>query len=429
MEPDQLLRKRIQETFAATQLRESHEIRREVTRRSSRIRRRRAVVTSLAVCSVLLSTMLGIVWILGRDDGGPANVTASAPDGSAESHPSLSIPASAAVQAAWQELAPGPLGERIEYSAAWTGRELIVWGGWSGTTTHELHADGAAFNPATNTWRMLPAAPGAGRAGAATVWTGSELLILGGETAGGRVADGLSFDPATDTWEQLPSGPLTEPTVKASVWTGSEAVILATTPDETIQVVSYAPQSRTWSALPTPATPVNRSVGLTVSNGRILLFGGVVDELGATAPSGEFALQELDAESGRWQSVTKIGVAAQGADVGVTDGGLAVVDYRLKALTSQDSGRTWQPIGDMPVAPMECTPQTTSTSHGLFVWKCGQAAVLTDSATWVPVTPEALPEGILDATVVWSGEQVLIWARNFDTHTPILRAFDPEQIN
>jgi hypothetical protein len=43
-------------------------------------------------------------------------------------------------------------------ASAWTGSELLVWGGWSGTCGYEFAeafpGDGAAYDPATDSWRM-----------------------------------------------------------------------------------------------------------------------------------------------------------------------------------------------------------------------------------------------------------------------------------
>jgi hypothetical protein len=69
----------------------------------------------------------------------------------------------------WRVLppAPGPV-QNLEggYHAVWTGRELLGWG---------LGLD-AAYNPATNRWRRI--APG-GSAWAVRVWTGRQVLNLG----------------------------------------------------------------------------------------------------------------------------------------------------------------------------------------------------------------------------------------------------------
>jgi hypothetical protein len=82
----------------------------------------------------------------------------------------------------WREVssqgAPSP---RWGHVAVWTGHALMVWGGTQGAT---VFADGGSYDPWDDAWRPI-AAPrdvGAGHAryGAAAVWTGEELVVMGG---------------------------------------------------------------------------------------------------------------------------------------------------------------------------------------------------------------------------------------------------------
>ncbi|MEZ5231368.1 MAG: kelch repeat-containing protein [Acidimicrobiales bacterium] len=57
----------------------------------------------------------------------------------------------------------------------------------------------------------MATAPIAGRSGAAVVWTGDELLIWGGYVYDGRerpLDDGAAYDPITDSWRTLPAAPI-----------------------------------------------------------------------------------------------------------------------------------------------------------------------------------------------------------------------------
>ena len=82
----------------------------------------------------------------------------------------------------------------------------------------EFHADGAGYDPTTDRWTPLPAAPEGewlDSESASTVWTGREVLFWGGFTpvdpAGDpnliRWADGLAYDPARRSWRRLPPRP------------------------------------------------------------------------------------------------------------------------------------------------------------------------------------------------------------------------------
>ena len=101
---------------------------------------------------------------------------------------------------------------------------MIVWGGDDGDTPI---GDGAAFNPAANSWQTLSStsAPAA-RSGHAAVWTGQEMLILAGSTGAAEFAAGSAYDPATDGWRTLSAtGSPQARTEAAAAWTGTEVLI------------------------------------------------------------------------------------------------------------------------------------------------------------------------------------------------------------
>ena len=82
---------------------------------------------------------------------------------------------------------------RTRHTAVWTGTNMIVWGGQQGGA---YVGDGAAYNPASDSWTSLPAvgAPVA-RANHVAVWSGTEMLIYGGEDNTGSLASGAAYDP------------------------------------------------------------------------------------------------------------------------------------------------------------------------------------------------------------------------------------------
>jgi hypothetical protein len=127
----------------------------------------------------------------------------------------------------WRRLPPMPA-PRTDATATWTGTEVLVVGGHYGDTEVGLYADGVAYNPATNRWRQLPSM-GVGRIEQTAVWTGSQLLVWGGQTvrAGDRTAPphGMAYDPQTDEWSALPISPLRGRTGHLAVWTGSQMLI------------------------------------------------------------------------------------------------------------------------------------------------------------------------------------------------------------
>lgn len=109
----------------------------------------------------------------------------------------------------WGKHGLAPIEPRVDAASVWTGSEWLVWGG-DATTTDAALGDGAAFDPTTDTWRMLSASPLSPRL-AGGVWTGTELLVTAGRSSSsnGMMAygDGAAYDPATDTWRSIADGP------------------------------------------------------------------------------------------------------------------------------------------------------------------------------------------------------------------------------
>jgi len=120
------------------------------------------------------------------------------------------------------------LATRYQHAAVWssTTNEMIVWGGY-GSCTGTYCNDGAAYDPATNTWTTLPAAPISGRWKHTMVWTGTEVIIYGGQGASGYLRDGARYDPKTKIWTKFPD-PTTEFEARfenVGVWSGKELLV------------------------------------------------------------------------------------------------------------------------------------------------------------------------------------------------------------
>ena len=188
--------------------------------------------------------------------------------------PATPTPAVTATQLAaghWAVLPPAPIPTRDNPVVVWTGREIIVWGGESGPQGNVVHADGAAYDPSTNQWTVLPAAPISGRSGAAAVWTGTEMLIWGGYDESGPgfhvSATGAAYDPGTNSWRMLPPASLSARAGAQAVWTGNAALILGGGP-AVIQSQSgyatnaalYHPGSNTWTTVSPPPTPAGHDL-------------------------------------------------------------------------------------------------------------------------------------------------------------------------
>jgi hypothetical protein len=180
-----------------------------------------------------------------------------------------------------RSLPPDPAVDRFATAAkAWTGRELIVWGGMD--RDRRVHADGAAFDPAAGRWRPLPPAPQAqqlDQLGGDAVWTGRELLIWGGlapedgASAGGamRPGDGLAYDPVRRSWRRLPAPPRTLPrSAIPALWTGRELLVVEAEGGRQVAGgglvgAAYDPAADHWRTLPeSPRLGGGQLLGRTV---------------------------------------------------------------------------------------------------------------------------------------------------------------------
>ena len=115
---------------------------------------------------------------------------------------------------------------RNRHRSVWTGTEMFVWGGEINNNINAQYADGKLYNPATDTWRNVAAAPIAGRRDFNCFWTGSEVLIWGGVAASTRMNDGAFYNPASNTWRLMSS--VNAPTPREAgmgVFTGREFIV------------------------------------------------------------------------------------------------------------------------------------------------------------------------------------------------------------
>ena len=121
-----------------------------------------------------------------------------------------------ALQGRWQVISTiGAPSRRRGYGAVWSGQELLVWGGnlvGVGPQQDQLLGDGARYDPATDQWRALPIAGAPSpRQNPEVAWTGQELLVWGGlasQGAGSSVpavplATGSRYDPRQDAWTPM----------------------------------------------------------------------------------------------------------------------------------------------------------------------------------------------------------------------------------
>jgi hypothetical protein len=110
----------------------------------------------------------------------------------------------------------------------WTGDRLIVFGGYDG---YDSVHDGGIYDPATDVWTWLPTPPDAGRrVSLACAWTGTQMVAWGGMQVTGGLVDftfstAVAFDPAISAWDPVITAPGAARSSHSAVWMGDSILV------------------------------------------------------------------------------------------------------------------------------------------------------------------------------------------------------------
>ena len=130
-------------------------------------------------------------------DGTPVNVFSGS--GLVLGHPVgrsaySGLAASEPLAGSWRALPQAPVGPLTGRVATWTGREVLILGQAGAATVL------VAYDPAKRAWRRLPAPPTLAR-GFLAAWTGRDLVVWGSAV--------VAYNAWTGRWRRLPRPPVT----------------------------------------------------------------------------------------------------------------------------------------------------------------------------------------------------------------------------
>jgi hypothetical protein len=339
------------------------------------------------------------------------------------------------------------MGWRGDAAVVWTGRELLIWGGSYGAHGAKLAGDGAAYDPSTDRWRVLPPSPLAPRAASTAVWTGREMVVFGGYTdehiGTFRVSnDAATYDPATNTWHVIPPPPISRRAYAIGLWTGRRVLVLGGRPAvssaDDRDGAEFDPATNSWrrvAAYEPPRGHIFSWLTAVKVNGLLLGFSDWYAARylghGSYTTAGGADVLSYDAARGAWRLIPKRANALAGPEevIGGASGHVFVrgVPYNCgpcpgpiaPELTDVYDVRhnSWTPIATDPVAG---TGGAVSAwvGHGLFSLNAG-AASLYDPATarWSRL-PNA-PLSCAGEPLVWTGRQVLAYCPRFGEPTSL----------
>jgi N-acetylneuraminic acid mutarotase len=172
-------------------------------------------------------------------------------------------------------------GARYQHTAVWTGTEMIVWGGQNYPFVLNT---GGRYNPSTDSWTATSTtnAPDA-RYQHTAVWTGTEMIVWGGTDFETDFDTGGRYNPGTDSWTHtsIRNNPPSGREGHTAVWTGSQMIIWGGAYDGLGPPVyfntggRYNPFNDSWTATSTPSAPSGRELHTAVWTGNeMIIWGG-----------------------------------------------------------------------------------------------------------------------------------------------------------
>ena len=171
---------------------------------------------------------------------------------------------------------------RYQHTAVWTGTEMIVWGGQNYSFVLNT---GGRYNPSTDSWTAISSinAPAA-RYLHTAVWTGTEMIVWGGRDAFSHALNtGGRYDLVMDRWTHtsIRNNPPSGREGHTAVWTGSQMIIWggayhAIGPPVYFNTGGrYNPSTDSWTATSTPSAPSGRELHTAVWTGNeMIIWGG-----------------------------------------------------------------------------------------------------------------------------------------------------------
>lgn len=295
----------------------------------------------------------------------------------------------------WRSIPAAPITARWSHDAFWTGRDLLVWGGTEGPDDQaDCFSDGARYDPGAGTWRTVAAAPGGTWCAPSTVWTGGEMIVFGGFSAnppppGSIRDDAVAYDPVTDTWRTLPAAPLAARVGAVTVWTGTDVVVAGGSDADFTPLgdaAAYTPATDAWRTIPDlPEAVGDAEAGVWTGDEVIVLGrpgGAAHDE-----PRFQHAAA-YDPTADRWRSLADPPMALQSASLVRADDRLLalgpdgdVADGPPALLTYRPATDTWTRQPDPPGGGPRSTVTPVWTGSELLVWG---AAPSPTGVSWRP---------------------------------------------
>jgi len=340
---------------------------------------------------------------------------------------------------------------RTGHTAVWTGSQMIIWGGRDAASV-QLNS-GGLYNPSTDSWAATSVGANVPteRAQHSAIWTGSVMVIWGGTLNGmqGYVRSGGRYSPTTDTWQTVSTNGPNAPQARGlhgATWTGSEMIVWG---GEVYSGNShydvdtggrYDPVADSWANVTTTNVPAaSEDHGAVWTGTELLVWGGedydFRDQLMASLRSGA----RFNPTSNQWQAMPPAGMpdprtafntAWTGTDLIVWGGQVSQL-FTNTGYKYRPASNSWSPISSASAPALRGGATSVWTGSELIVWSgCGQSIfgwstclfgtgsnglVTTGGAynpgtdSWSAISGTNVPVGRIRASAVWTGSEMLVW--------------------
>lgn len=321
--------------------------------------------------------------------------------------------------------AAGTPAQRAYHCAVWTGTEMIIWGGYDGTSYLNT---GGRYNPVSHTWTAISQtnAPSA-RFKHKAVWTGSEMIVWGGNAGTTSFDTGARYNPATDTWTPMTTtnAPSNGRTQNSAVWTGTEMIVWggsSTSPTVYHNTgARYNPATNTWTAMSTTSAPAARHQHYAVWTGTEMIVwggrnGGSFFNDGArynpTTNTWSAAISTTNAPTARGDTIAAATVWTGSEMIvwGGYDGTYLGTGARYRPATD-----TWTPVSSTAAPSARANHTAVWTGDKMIVWGGFDGARLSTGAYYTPAadtwtaTAASNITARADHSSVWTGSEMIIW--------------------
>ena len=308
---------------------------------------------------------------------------------------------------------------RADHTAVWTGSEMIVWGG-------EVDAEDPGntvgrYSPVGNNWSAM------GHAGHTAVWTGSEMIIWGGYN-GGYLNVGGRSKQAGNSW--TPLNPVGAPGPRyghTAVWTGSEMIVWGGYNGGTGAFTlndggRYLPAANSWTPVSTTGAPGGRADHTAVWTGsEMIVWGGTPDFSGGLNDG-----RRYHPAGDRWTSVNTAGApTARRSHTALWTGSEMIVWGGGVFPNSSNEGGRYHPDGNL-WTPVSTAGAPDARFHHTAVWTGSEMIVWGGTPdffrglntggryhpagdSWKAVTTVGAPAARTGHTAMWTGSKMIVW--------------------